>query len=266
VRARISLSDLKPRLHSLPEHLDWIPYRTTYYKRDWGFCLPHALRQELKPGQYDVCIDSTLAPGHLSYGECLLKGELDDEVLVYAHTCHPSLANDNISGGDWPRAECECRDGVRAARYQDAIDIGERGGGQGHRVRAGGRGVPHRGRVRAPEWVRDRVRATGAEPEPGYDRSGKPAGLTAARVDAPGDDVGILHLGLAVGEEYPATDRAMRRRETPAAPLRIEFRDPGHIVDRKRALLIRHQEREHRGQAREGVGAAEAVRALDVHL
>jgi aminopeptidase-like protein len=98
VRARMSLSELQAHLHSLPEQPNLIPYRTSYYQPTWGFCLPHTLRQELKPGDYEVCVDSTLAPGHLSYGECVLKGELDDEVLVYAHTCHPSLANDNISG------------------------------------------------------------------------------------------------------------------------------------------------------------------------
>ena len=98
VRARISLSDLKSRLHSLPQHPDWIPYRTTYYKRDWGFCLPHRQLSHLADGEYDVCIDATLAPGSLSYGELLIPGETDDEFLISCHVCHPSLANDNLSG------------------------------------------------------------------------------------------------------------------------------------------------------------------------
>jgi aminopeptidase-like protein len=98
VRARINLSDLKSRLHSLPQHPDWIPYRTTYYKRDWGFCLPHRQLSQLPDGEYDVCIDSTLAPGALSYGEWLVPGETKDEFLISCHGCHPSLANDNLSG------------------------------------------------------------------------------------------------------------------------------------------------------------------------
>ncbi|HEY0548093.1 MAG TPA: DUF4910 domain-containing protein, partial [Verrucomicrobiae bacterium] len=98
VRARISLSDLKSRLHSLPRHPDWVPYRTTYYKRDWGFCLPHRQLSQLADGEYDVCIDATLAPGSLSYGELLVPGETNEEFLISCHVCHPSLANDNLSG------------------------------------------------------------------------------------------------------------------------------------------------------------------------
>lgn len=98
VRARRSLSELKPHLHSLPDHPDWIPYRTSYYKRDWGFCLAHHRLQQLAEDDYEVCIDSTLAPGSLSYGEWLLAGESADEFLISCHCCHPSLANDNLSG------------------------------------------------------------------------------------------------------------------------------------------------------------------------
>ena len=98
IRARKSLGELRPHLHTLPERPDWIPYRTSYYKRQWGFCLPHRQLQQLEDGDYDVCIDSTLAPGSLSYGELLIRGELEDEFLISAHCCHPSLANDNLSG------------------------------------------------------------------------------------------------------------------------------------------------------------------------
>jgi len=98
VRARMSLADLRPHLHTLPEHPDWIPYRTSYYKRTWGFCLAHRQHQQLEDGEYDVCIDSTLAPGALSYGELLVPGESEDEFLISVHCCHPSLANDNLSG------------------------------------------------------------------------------------------------------------------------------------------------------------------------
>jgi aminopeptidase-like protein len=85
-------------LHTLPDQPDLIPYRTTYYAEDWGFCLSQRLLDQLPDGDYDVCIDSTLAPGHLTYGECLLPGTIPDEILISVHSCHPSLANDNLSG------------------------------------------------------------------------------------------------------------------------------------------------------------------------
>lgn len=98
VHAAMSLSELRPHLHSLPEHPDRIPYRTSYYERTWGFCLPHRELVGLEDGIYEVVLDSTLAPGSLTYGECLLPGERDEEVLLTTHVCHPSLANDNLSG------------------------------------------------------------------------------------------------------------------------------------------------------------------------
>ena len=98
VRARMSLSALRPRMHTLPGQPDLIPYRTTYYSEDWGFCLTQRMLDSLPEGEYEVCIDSTLAPGSLSYGECVLPGGVADEVLISVHSCHPSLANDNLSG------------------------------------------------------------------------------------------------------------------------------------------------------------------------
>jgi aminopeptidase-like protein len=98
VHATLSLEDLKQHLYSLPEHADWIPYRTSYYNENWGFCLPHNQLLALSEGEYEVLIDSSLEDGHLTYGECYLKGETEAEVLISAHICHPSLANDNLSG------------------------------------------------------------------------------------------------------------------------------------------------------------------------
>jgi aminopeptidase-like protein len=98
VRARMSLAELRPHLHALPDHPDWIPYRTSYYAESWGFCLRQRQLDALPDGDYDVCIDSTLAPGHLSYGELVLPGDAPEEVLVSTHVCHPSLCNDNLSG------------------------------------------------------------------------------------------------------------------------------------------------------------------------
>ncbi len=98
VRTKMSLADLKHRLHTLPDQPDLIPYRTTYYAEDWGFCLSQRVLDQLPEGEYEICIDSTLGPGHLTYGECLLPGAVDDEILISVHSCHPSLANDNLSG------------------------------------------------------------------------------------------------------------------------------------------------------------------------
>lgn len=89
--------ELDRHLHSLPQQPDLIPYRTGYYADSWGFCLAHRDRESLRDEAYRVVIDTTLEPGSLSYGECFLPGELPDEVLFSVHSCHPSLANDNLS-------------------------------------------------------------------------------------------------------------------------------------------------------------------------
>jgi aminopeptidase-like protein len=98
VQTRLSLAELRPHLFTLPEHPDWIPYRTSYYREAWGFCLPHRQLEALPEGEYEVKIDATLADGSLSYGECFLPGGEEREVLISCHVCHPSLANDNLSG------------------------------------------------------------------------------------------------------------------------------------------------------------------------
>lgn len=102
VKTKLSWMELKEHLHTLPNHPDWIPYRTSYYEENWGFCLSYRKFLELEEkGQdqiYEVCIDSTLKDGYLTYGELYLKGESTDEVLLSSHACHPSLCNDNLSG------------------------------------------------------------------------------------------------------------------------------------------------------------------------
>ena len=97
-RGRLKLAELRPHLFSLPDRPDWIPYRTQYFKEDWGFCLTHRQLESLADGEYEVCVDTTLAPGSLTFGECILPGRTQEEVLISAHVCHPSLANDNLSG------------------------------------------------------------------------------------------------------------------------------------------------------------------------
>lgn len=98
VSRRIALADLKPHLFSLPDHPDWVPYRTSYYNESWGFCVSQNRLDTLTDAEYDVCVDSTLEDGFLSYGECYLPGETQDEVLLSCHVCHPSLCNDNLAG------------------------------------------------------------------------------------------------------------------------------------------------------------------------
>ncbi|MBI3466485.1 MAG: DUF4910 domain-containing protein [Planctomycetes bacterium] len=98
IRRKMPLSELREHLFSLPSFPDWVPYRTSYYKENWGFCLADRQLQELKDGEYEVCIDSDLAEGSLTYGECYLPGKRSDEVLLSCHACHPSLCNDNLSG------------------------------------------------------------------------------------------------------------------------------------------------------------------------
>jgi aminopeptidase-like protein len=98
VKAKMSLAELKPHLFSIPEKPDLVPYRTSYYAENWGFCLSHNQLLSLKEGQYDVVIDTDLSPGYLTYGELFLEGDTEEEVLISTHICHPSLCNDNLSG------------------------------------------------------------------------------------------------------------------------------------------------------------------------
>ena len=98
VDKRVSLDELREHLITLPDHPDWIPYRTSYYTKTWGFCASHNAVRNLQQGSYEVLIDSTLSDGHLVYGEYRKSGTRDDEVLISTHICHPSLCNDNLSG------------------------------------------------------------------------------------------------------------------------------------------------------------------------
>jgi len=98
VHQKMTRAELAKNVFTLPEHADWIPYRATYCQPTWGFCLSQRQWDALPEGIYEVCIDSRLAPGHLSYGEFYLPGGRTDEVLISTHACHPSMCNDNLSG------------------------------------------------------------------------------------------------------------------------------------------------------------------------
>ena len=98
VKAKMPLEELKTHVFTLPDFPAWIPYRTSYYKEDWGFCMAHNDFLQLEDGIYDVLIDSSLEPGHLTYGEYTVRGKTTNEILISCHVCHPSLCNDNLSG------------------------------------------------------------------------------------------------------------------------------------------------------------------------
>lgn len=98
VATTMPLAKLREHLHTLPDHPTWVPYRTSYYQPQWGFCLAQRTLDALPDGEYEVLIDSTLSDGHLTYAEHVVPGQVADEVIVSCHVCHPSLANDNLAG------------------------------------------------------------------------------------------------------------------------------------------------------------------------
>jgi aminopeptidase-like protein len=98
MQGRFTLDELKPHLFTDPSHPDWIPFRYSYYTKNWGLCLSHREFEQLEDGEYEVLIDSSLEKGSLTYGECFVPGATDEEVLISVHTCHPWMCNDNLSG------------------------------------------------------------------------------------------------------------------------------------------------------------------------
>jgi aminopeptidase-like protein len=98
INAIVSLEELKNHIFTDPEQPDSIPYRTSYYNEQWGFCLSHNQLSALNEDHYKVVIESSLEDGHLTYGECIVRGKTDQVVLISCHVCHPSLCNDNLSG------------------------------------------------------------------------------------------------------------------------------------------------------------------------
>ena len=95
---KLTLEDLQKKLFSLPAQPDAIPYITSYYKEDWGFCIKDSERKRLKDGDYEVFIDSELFNGSLTYGELLIKGKEKKEIFLSTYLCHPSMANNELSG------------------------------------------------------------------------------------------------------------------------------------------------------------------------
>jgi len=98
INARMSFEELRLHLFTLPDKPEWIPYRTSYFNDNWGFCITQQQLETMPDDDYEVVIDSSLKPGALSYGELTIAGESEEQILLFAHCCHPSLANDNLSG------------------------------------------------------------------------------------------------------------------------------------------------------------------------
>lgn len=98
IDAVLTLDELRPHLHTLPDRPDLVPYRTSYYTRTWGFCVADSLATSMRDQRYRVVVDSDLHPGRLDWGEVVIKGATDETVVFSTHICHPSLGNDNLTG------------------------------------------------------------------------------------------------------------------------------------------------------------------------
>lgn len=255
----MSLDELQPHLHSLPDRPDWIPYRTSYYRENWGFCLRHTDREALGPGPYRVVVDSTLAPGHLTLAEIVVRGSTDGEALVYTHDCHPSLANDNLTGiavaaalaralrQEQPRLTWRfvfgpgtigslawlSRNEHRLPRLRAGLTIGLLGDAGPLRYKCSRRG----------DAVTDRIAAhvIGGEPFSGMLTPFEPYGYDERQFCSPGFDLPVGRITRSPNGTYPeyhtsADDLALIRPEKLAESIRAVARTIS-LLDANRRVL-----------------------------
>ncbi|HLS55125.1 MAG TPA: DUF4910 domain-containing protein [Zeimonas sp.] len=255
----MSLEELQPHLHSLPERPDWIPYRTTYYRETWGFCLRHRDREALGPGPYRVVVDSTLEPGNLTLAEAVVEGSTDGEAIVYTHGCHPSLANDNLTGvavaaalaralrAERPRLTWRfvfgpgtigslawlSRNEHRLPRLRAGLTIGLLGDAGPLRYKRSRRG----------DTVTDRVAAhvIGREPFDGMLTPFEPYGYDERQFCSPGFDLPVGRITRSPNGTYPeyhtsADDLSLVRPERLAESIRAVARTIA-LLDANRRLL-----------------------------
>ena len=117
VHQTVSREELLEHVYTQPEQPDWIPYVTSYYKERWGFCMSERQKQQLTDEEYEVCIDSTLADGSLTYGELIVPGETDEEIFFSTYLCHPSMANNELSGPCLMTALIKYVQSLKSRRY-----------------------------------------------------------------------------------------------------------------------------------------------------
>ena len=231
VRQRLALRDLRPHLHTLPDHPALVPYRTSYYAPAWGFCLSQDRLDRLaatvgEGGAVDVVVDAEHVAGHLTYGEVVVPGRTGDEVLLSAHACHPGMANDNASSiavatalarrlldGPTPRHTVRflfapgtigavawlARNRERAGRVRHGLvlaNLGDRGGLVYKRSRRGTLGAP---------LATDRAVAVAARDRgvPLEVRPFTPTGYDERQFGSPGVDLPVGRLTRTPHGEYP---------------------------------------------------------------
>ena len=197
VRAKMPFVELKAHVFTLPDQPDLVPYRTSYYEEAWGFWMSHRQLSALEEagGEYEVVIESRLEPGALTWGEYLHLGQTEEEVLLSAHVCHPSLANDNCSGLAL-LAVLAHELAARRTRLSYRILFCARNG-RFDRLARRERGLSRPNKARSRGLLRGRCRRAYLQAEPPRQRTYRPCyGPCAARIRDLSQSAGFLSVWL----------------------------------------------------------------------